>query len=373
MKIKKLISLTVFVLVTGVFAAKLYFFPSTTWRDFEVLAGKGTPFFSKLSIADKNDIHLFKENYLKVMPTLQRGEKRIPKVLHYIWLGPKPFPSSSYVLVKSWLDNHPGWKVKFWTDETHRSPPDVRMEKHFIPEVFSPFLSSFLDKTDNFGEKSDLLRYEILYREGGIYVDHDIECFNAFDALVDSVDFFAALEPPHKNDGIETRVFPCNALIGARPQHPIFLKTIYYVAQRWNEVEKQFPLQDAKSKTLKVLNRTFHAFTLGVKEEFNSLGNKDLMLPASYLYPDRIVMGNTFEEWKAKGWIWASHKCAGIWKPSEQILVPIEQLDEVKESKRLLHKKYKTMRKAFIASLSSCALLLIFLARAYRKQKQLIG
>src|SRR5580692_3619317 len=43
----------------------------------------------------------------------------IPKTLHFIWLGPKPFPAASVSNVKGWIDRHEGWKVKFWSDQGH--------------------------------------------------------------------------------------------------------------------------------------------------------------------------------------------------------------------------------------------------------------
>lgn len=36
----------------------------------------------------------------------------------------------------------------------------------------------------NYGEKSDILRYEILCQFGGIYVDCDFECLKSFDGLL---------------------------------------------------------------------------------------------------------------------------------------------------------------------------------------------
>ena len=38
----------------------------------------------------------------------------IPITLHFIWIASKPFPESSKIYVKGWINRHPGWKVKFW-------------------------------------------------------------------------------------------------------------------------------------------------------------------------------------------------------------------------------------------------------------------
>ena len=38
----------------------------------------------------------------------------------------------------------------------------------------------------NFGQKADILRYELLERYGGVYVDVDMECLQSLDPLLDA-------------------------------------------------------------------------------------------------------------------------------------------------------------------------------------------
>lgn len=39
------------------------------------------------------------------------------------------------------------------------------------------------DKATNYGAKSDILRYELLYVYGGVYVDCDMQCIGSFERL----------------------------------------------------------------------------------------------------------------------------------------------------------------------------------------------
>ena len=55
----------------------------------------------------------------------------IPKVLHFIWLGPKEFPRDSIPNIQSWVEKHPGWKVKFWTDRK-RNLPSTAVEECLV-------------------------------------------------------------------------------------------------------------------------------------------------------------------------------------------------------------------------------------------------
>jgi hypothetical protein len=59
--------------------------------------------------------------------------------------------------------------------------------------------------------QSNIARYEILLREGGVYVDTDFECLRNLEPLLDGVECFVAWA----EDGVAN-----NAIIGARPGHP---------------------------------------------------------------------------------------------------------------------------------------------------------
>ncbi len=121
----------------------------------------------------------------------------IPPIIHQIWVGPDPMPDEFQEYRRSWQRHHPGWEVRLWTEET--VPEGVRR-----PEVY--------DRLRVPAERSDILRLEVLYRYGGVYVDTDFECRRSIEPLIDGADFFTAyLKPGRVN----------NAIIGSAPEHPI--------------------------------------------------------------------------------------------------------------------------------------------------------
>ncbi len=132
------------------------------------------------------------------------SELRIPKIIHQIWLG-SHFPKHYERYQKSWLTYHPGWLYKLWTDA------DV---KNFTWSNQNS--KKLFDDAQNYGEKSDILRYELLYRYGGLYVDVDFECLKPLDDLHYCYDVYVGIEQAQR---LEIN----NALIGAAPEHP-FLK-----------------------------------------------------------------------------------------------------------------------------------------------------
>ncbi len=120
----------------------------------------------------------------------------IPRVLHRIWLGDAPMPPAHVRYGETWQDLHPAWDFRLWTDADAPTPPGV-------------------ERARNVGERSDLVRYEILRRHGGVYVDTDVECLRPIDELLEGVTAFAAYEVPGRL---------CNAVIGAAPGHAAFTR-----------------------------------------------------------------------------------------------------------------------------------------------------
>ena len=132
----------------------------------------------------------------------------IPRVFHQIWLGPNPLPDPFAAYQRSWLDHHPGWELRMWTEEN--LPRDVRRR-----EVF--------DRLRVPAERADVLRLELLWRFGGVYMDVDFECLRSIEPLIDDVDFFtAALERDRVN----------NALIGSVAGHPILDRALDEIRPR---------------------------------------------------------------------------------------------------------------------------------------------
>jgi len=99
----------------------------------------------------------------------------IPKKIHLIWLG-SPFPEKYLRIKETWQEHHPSWEIKVWNDKD--------------AENFGLVNKKIYNTTNNYGIKSDIFRYEILYRHGGLYTDTDYECFQSFDDLL-YLDFLA--------------------------------------------------------------------------------------------------------------------------------------------------------------------------------------
>jgi mannosyltransferase OCH1-like enzyme len=153
---------------------------------------------------------------------------RIPKKIHMIWLGSPP-PEFVQNMFESWKKLHPSWEVKLWTEG------DV-LRFHLKNQ-------QAYDASKNWGEKSDIFRYEILEREGGIYADTDFECIRPFDDICKVADFFSGIG---YSEGVP---FLYNGLIGSRPGHPIIKRCV-----------DSLPIGNGNNDFLRILNTTGPAF-----------------------------------------------------------------------------------------------------------------
>ena len=82
----------------------------------------------------------------------------IPKIIHQIWIGPNKRPDCWMDSVRDFCSQF-GYEYKLWDDSAVASLPMINKEIYdALPTHFG---------------KADVLRYEILVRYGGVYIDAD--------------------------------------------------------------------------------------------------------------------------------------------------------------------------------------------------------
>lgn len=201
----------------------------------------------------KEKLKLFKNLYEKNINSNLTYNPKIPKIIHQIWLGGK-LPNEFKKITEKWLKLHPDWEYKLWDDVN-------------IKELFPLFNQKYFNESVNLAEKSDILRYEILYRFGGVYIDTDYECFKNFDFLLHKYNFFVGIQP------LDAGPYDIgNAIIGSSINHPIMKHTIQTICDYRNEkliINKTGPGHITRS------------FNFVIKFYNDSI----IALPIGYLYP----------------------------------------------------------------------------------------
>jgi len=98
----------------------------------------------------------------------------IPKIIHQVWIGDQS--KRPVELLNSIKAMNPSWEYNLWTEDN-------------LPELQLQHLIDAVPHNDN-SAKCDLIRYELLYKYGGFYVDADSVAVKPFpDWLLDNDSF----------------------------------------------------------------------------------------------------------------------------------------------------------------------------------------
>jgi hypothetical protein len=204
----------------------------------------------------------------------------IPRVLHRV--VPEQTVAQAEAWWQKWQDLHPGWRFL-----THRDPLD--------PAQW-PLTSRHWGKVKAGAQLADLVRLEALYRWGGVYVDQDMEPYRSLEPLL-GAEVFAAWE--------DERCIP-NAVMGARPGHPLVRKMIGLAIQRM----RKSVWEGGPGVTTEVLKMPREGVLVLPPATFYRVHYRD---------PDR---DDAMVNLPPAPWEFARHHYWGSWLPPERRKVP---------------------------------------------------
>tara|TARA_R110002110_G_scaffold53643_3_gene154665 strand:- start:1286 stop:2026 length:741 start_codon:yes stop_codon:yes gene_type:complete len=176
-----------------------------------------------------------------------KSEEKIPKIIHQIWIG-GVIPPHLKDLSQQWknLCEKNGWLYYLWDDTNIDKFPNKNIEK-----------------TKNYGQKSDILRYDILKKYGGVYVDIDFVPIKIFDESVLKTNFFAGIA-----FGKDPVLF--NGLIGTIPEGSLI-----------NELCKIEKINDKDAKKIMFTTGPYYL----TNKFFKSDDDDVVAYPFTYFYP----------------------------------------------------------------------------------------
>ena len=115
----------------------------------------------------------------------------IPKIIHYCWFGGGTQPVLEKKCLESWKKNLQGYVIKEWNEENF----DINCNQ-YVKEAYESKKYAFV---------SDYVRLQVLYNEGGIYFDTDLEVLKSIDQFLVHPAFF----------GFEDNSFVGSCVIGS--------------------------------------------------------------------------------------------------------------------------------------------------------------
>jgi mannosyltransferase OCH1-like enzyme len=166
---------------------------------------------------------------------------------------------------RTWLQHHPDWRMVLWTDGIlpsleHQDAYDAAEE---------------LTAGNVWQLRSDIVRYEVLWRYGGVYADCDFECLRSIEPLIEGVESFAAWE--------EQAQWIANGLMGCTPRHWFLRALLDGLAASIDSNRTQRP---NRSTGPQYLTRMYRAHG-----GLDTVLDQHLIFPYSYRDLDRVGRG----------------------------------------------------------------------------------
>ena len=123
----------------------------------------------------------------------------IPKTIHYCWFGKNPLPESAIKCINSWRKFCPDYEIIEHNEDNY----DIN-KYAYAKEAYDAKKWAFV---------SDIARLDILYHNGGIYLDTDVELLKPIDDLLDCDGFMSFEDKKQVASGLGMAAAPHSPII----------------------------------------------------------------------------------------------------------------------------------------------------------------
>ncbi|MFN1843545.1 glycosyltransferase [Clostridioides difficile] len=130
--------------------------------------------------------------------------------MHYVWFG-GPKGNIENICINSWKEKLPEYEIVEWNEKNFDIEKEIKGNK-FLEECYKRKLWAFI---------SDYTRIKVLYEQGGVYMDTDMQILKDITPLLENNRLICGYE--------DDREYINGAIIGVEKGHP-FLKDLleYY-------------------------------------------------------------------------------------------------------------------------------------------------
>lgn len=184
----------------------------------------------------------------------------IPKRIHYCWFGGNPKPKLAKKCLRSWKKYCPGYEIIEWNEDNY----DLSAAPLYVRQAYEAKKWAFV---------TDYVRLQVVYEQGGVYLDTDVELRRPLDQLMDNRAWFGFEDGKTVNTG-------CG--FGAEQAHPMLLE----IMADYRDIP--FVREDGSFDLLSCPIRNTDAFLRHGLRQGNSrqvLEGDVLILPSDYLNP----------------------------------------------------------------------------------------
>lgn len=196
---------------------------------------------------------------------------RIPKTIHYIWVGGAPKPDSVNKYIETWKKYCPDYEIKEWNENNY----DITKNR-YCREAYEAKKWAFV---------TDYMRLDILDKEGGIYMDSDVEILKNLDEFLNEP-AFSSFEM-----GDPTKIFLPTGIIGSEKGGA----WVKYLKSYYDDEDRSFYKEDGQPDTTTNTN----IITKMTEKKYGIKLNNELqkfedftMFPSDYFCPKSWSTGD---------------------------------------------------------------------------------
>lgn len=215
-----------------------------------------------------------------------QGIPKIPKKIHYIWIGGKPLPDEFRKNIETWKKYNPDYEIIRWDESNY----DINVN-NYTRQAYA---------SGSWGFVPNYMRLDILYRHGGIYLDTDVEAIANFDRLLNDDMFMCMGCADRVNNG-------CG--FGTVAKNPLILKMM--TAFESEEFMKKG--KPSKKPCHTFLHPALREYGFEIENKYQKI-NGVVLYPAEVMSPLRI---EGVDDWISEKTV-SIHKEAATWKTDKE-------------------------------------------------------
>lgn len=210
----------------------------------------------------------------------------IPKIIHYCWFGRSKMPPLAIKCIESWEKNLPEYEIKEWNENNF----DLNMYP-YVREAYDNRKFAFV---------TDVVRLYVLYEEGGIYMDTDVEVLKSLDPYLQHNAFSGFEDDIH---------IPTGIIASEKGGKWVKDNLAYYNNRHFIKEDGTMDL------TTNVITLTNYMLSLGLKQDnsYQDFPNLITLYPKDYFCPKSYIDGNIYLTNRTV----TIHHFAGSWIPKE--------------------------------------------------------
>lgn len=207
----------------------------------------------------------------------------IPKIIHYCWFGGKPLPEDAKKYIETWKKYCPDYEIKEWNESNF----DINCCA-YVREAYQAKKWAFI---------TDFVRLRVLYDQGGIYMDTDVEVCKALDELL----IYNAWSGFESDSAI-----PTGTMAACKNNEWIGYLLTYYDERHFIMADGSY---DMTTNVQTITDMTVEKYDVDLNNKKQFFGNNYVIFPFDYFCAKSLIDGKVH---KTKN-TYTIHHFAGSW------------------------------------------------------------